>query len=267
MTLGPHVIPAHSYRRVEEMSSTTAPSSPEHRTVSRVTGILEFVASSESAVRMVDIVAALAAPRSSLHGLVHGLVSNGYLTAHADGTFELGAAINALRPHTSPFETAVRSGMEMLNLEFDETVTWVVRAGDSMFTNDAVESSHAIRYTPLRGLRRPLYPTSAGKCFLAHAPRQFRNMYVERTLPSTRERHLAQAEIQKVIDMGYAINAGDTFPDLCAVSVPLFDGTRVAGVITVAGPISRTMEKIDRIVQAVLRTVSDVERNSTDRLG
>src|SRR5699024_3969969 len=141
----------------------------EHRTVSRIVSILEFTAQAGSGVRMSEIVKELEAPRSSVHGLVHGLVAAGYLHATDSGQYTLGAAIGALVTERSAGDTAIRAAMEGLNLEFDETVAFVAIAGDSIVTIDAIESSMAIRYNPTIGLRRPLYPTSAGKCFLSAA--------------------------------------------------------------------------------------------------
>ena len=106
----------------------------EHRTVSRVAAILEFTAQAESGVRMSEIVKELEAPRSSVHGLVHGLVAAGYLHATDSGQYTLGAAIGALLTDRSPVDRTVREAMEGLNLEFDETVAFVVTAGDSIVT-------------------------------------------------------------------------------------------------------------------------------------
>src|SRR5699024_9406552 len=146
----------------------------EHRTVTRVAAILEFAAQAESGVRMNEIVKELEAPRSSVHGLVHGLVAAGYLHATDSGQYTLGAAIGALMTERSPVGTAIRAAMEGLNLEFDESVAFVAIAGDSIVPIDAIESSLAIRYSPTIGLRRPLCPTSAGKCFLSAAAEDYR---------------------------------------------------------------------------------------------
>ncbi|TGD37063.1 IclR family transcriptional regulator [Brevibacterium aurantiacum] len=223
----------------------------EHRTVSRVTGILEFVARSERRVRMADIVKELDAPRSSVHGLVRGLVSTGYLHATDDGRYTIGAAISALIMHKSAADKAVREAMESLNLEFDETVALVAIAGDSIVTTDAIESSMAIRYNPTLGLRRPLYPTSAGKCFLANAASTYRDKYLERNFTRATERDRVRDELLAVRRDGFAVNCGDTLPDLHAVSVPIFDGPSVNGVITIAGPSSRFTQKRNDIVHEV----------------
>lgn len=199
---------------------------------------------------MSEIVKELEAPRSSVHGLVHGLVAAGYLHATDSGQYTLGAAIGALVTERSPVDTAIRAAMEGLNLEFDETVAFVAIAGDSIVTIDAIESSMAIRYNPTIGLRRPLYPTSAGKCFLSAAAEDYRERYLERTFADEAERERVRHDLAQVTRDGFAMNHGDTLPDLHAVSVPVLEGASVRGVITVAGPSGRFERKRNGILKA-----------------
>ncbi|KLL95722.1 hypothetical protein NJ76_23165 [Rhodococcus sp. IITR03] len=224
--------------------------------------ILEFVARAEGSVRLADMVNELDAPRSSVHGLVHGLASSGYLRATEDGRYTLGAAINALLMHQSSLDHGIRSAMETLNLEFDETVALVVIAGDSIVTTSAIESSKAVRYNPTIGVRRPLYPTSAGKCFLANASEAYREKYLKRSFGSKRHREEVRADLEKVLADGFAINLGDTLPDLRAVSVPVFDGQSVSAVLTVGGPTSRFTDKLDAIVNSACEAAAHASKPS-----
>lgn len=230
------------------MSEVTLGGSQEHRTVSRVTGILEYAARRVDGVRLTDIVAHLDAPRSSVHGLVHGLVSAGYLRIDEAGRYFIGSAVNALLMPRSSFDNAVRAIMEILNQEFDETVTAVSLAGNSIVSTDAIQSSQAVRYNPTLGIRRPLYPTSAGKCFLAFSSEMFREKFIAANFSDSAERDRVRAELLAVSADGVAVNRGDTLPDLHAVSTPVFNGTKVEAVITVAGPSSRISANLDRIV-------------------
>ena len=51
----------------------------EHRTVTRVTTILEAAAAHPEGVKLTALSALLDAPKSSVHGLVSGLLATGYL--------------------------------------------------------------------------------------------------------------------------------------------------------------------------------------------
>src|SRR2546421_4801355 len=100
-----------------------------HRTVSRVTDILEFVAEQQGA-RMHELAAALEAPKSSVFGLVKGLVSNGYLIDDK-GTYRLGPALgNLLLQPRVDLAGVVRPTLEALRDEFGETATLGIAVGD-----------------------------------------------------------------------------------------------------------------------------------------
>ena len=245
------------------MTEPAADKSTGHRTVSRVTGILEFVARSGRSVRLSEIVVELDAPRSSVHGLVHGLVSTGYLRATDDGRYSLGPALGALVMRRTEADHSIRAEMESLSLEFDETVTLVALAGDSMVTIDAIESARVVRYNPIIGARRPLYPTSAGLCFLAFANAGYRDMYLERNFPLDSERDRVRRELKQVRAHGYAVNNGNPIPDLHGVSAPIFDGRSVTGVVTVAGPTTRFSERADDITRAVCAAVTRLSSGDT----
>jgi hypothetical protein len=159
--LGDHVVAGEEQR----VSSPGASAPKEHRTVRRVTSILEAVARHREGVRLNAIVAVLDAPKSSVFGLVKGLVADGYLREQ-DGFYRLGPAVTALL--ASPMSPArdvldvVRPAMDELRATFDETVMWCTRVGDSVVYLEVAESAQLIRYSaPLR-TRRPLYPTHRG---------------------------------------------------------------------------------------------------------
>lgn len=220
-----------------------------HRTVSRVTNILELAARNPHGVRLAEIATELDAPRSSVHGLVKGLVANGYLRDDG-GIYTIGPAISALLVTRPTLAQAARTVMEELHNKFDETLTLVSLVGDSIVPTDAIESTQAIRYTPTLRIRRPLYPTSAGKCYLANASERFRENYLVAHTPDYATREHIRQELRIVKEQGGAINRGETISDLYAVSVPIFDGTHVAAVLTIAGPSTRFADRLDELLEA-----------------
>lgn len=236
--------------------------SQEHRTVSRVTAILEYVARHQHGVRVADIVTHLGAPRSSIHGLVHGLASTGYLRSGQAGLYVIGPAINALYTPQSSIDRPIRAAMESLNAEFDETVTLVVLTGETVVYTEAKESTQAIRYTPPLGVRRPLYPTSAGKCFLANSSEQFRERYLVQHFDDNASRQLVRDELASIADLGVAVNDGQTLPDLLAVSAPVFEKSSIAAVITVAGPSTRLTAQLDAVIASTKRAADKASTRS-----
>ncbi|BAH52890.1 IclR family transcriptional regulator [Rhodococcus opacus] len=225
----------------------------EHRTVSRVTRILELAAGHDRGVRLSEISAELDAPHSSIHALVKGLVANGYLR-DTGGAYVIGPAVYALLGARPTLERVARAGMGRLHTEFDETVTLVSLVGESVVYTDALESTQPIRYSPTLRIRRPLYPTSAGKCFLANMTERSRENYITAHFPDDTERSRVREELSTVAEQGVAINRAETLPDLYAVSAPIFDIGQVAAVITIAGPVRRFVDRLDDFLDATKGT-------------
>lgn len=207
----------------------------EHRTVSRVTTILEAAAETPGGVRLATLARLLDAPKSSVHGLVKGLVATGYLEER-DGGYLLGPAIGMLiGPARPDILVSARRSLEEIQRFCDETTMLCTLVGESVVYVDMVESSQMIRYSaPLRR-RRPLYPTSAGKCFLAHfPPRKLQAYLLEHVEVSSRAR--VADELATVQRDGVAFNRGETVPDVFAVASPIVVAGRVVGCLAVAGP-------------------------------
>ncbi|WP_306336665.1 IclR family transcriptional regulator [Streptomyces sp. KL118A] len=242
------------------MSEGTAPK--EHRTVSRVTGILECVSRRDGA-RMQELADALDAPKSSVFGLVKGLVSTGYLVEE-HGVYHLGPALGSLlaRPSRDVAAAALPT-LEALRDRFGETAMLGTAVGDSLVYATAAESHRLIRYSaPLR-TRRPLYPPSAGKVLLAHRSRSWRDTCLRKLIDDPAARQAAHDELAEVRATGVAFNRGETLPDVTAAARPVLVGGRVRAVIAVAGPTSRTAELLPDLADALV----DAVRTVADRLG
>jgi DNA-binding IclR family transcriptional regulator len=206
----------------------------DHRTVSRVMGILEHVARHPNGVRMPDLVRELDAPRTSLYGLVSGLVSCGYLQPRAEG-FVLGPAIGALTTPRRTIDEVARPVLTALSAEVGETVMLAVRTGDFLVYVDAVETTQLIRYSAPLYEHRELYPASAGKCFLAFGPQGFAEQYLKRFIKPA-QREAVRTEMASIVRNGYSVNRGETIPDVTAVAVPVLTRDRLMACIAVAGP-------------------------------
>jgi DNA-binding IclR family transcriptional regulator len=239
-------------------------SSAEHRTVSRVTAILEAAAAAAApgrgGVRLSELCAALDAPKSSVHGLVHGLIATGYL-AEADGGagYVLGPAAGALLATPQPpLVQLARPMLEQLRDEFDETVTLGRPVGDSMVYLDTAESRQVLRYSPPLHVRRPLYPTSAGKVALAHRSAARRAAYLAREFADPGRRADAEAVLTAVQAEGVAYNRGETLPDISAAACGVFVGNRLAAAVAIAGPTTRMAALLDEAAARLKSATADL---------
>lgn len=223
----------------------------KHRTVSRVMTILELVAAAPDGITLATMVRELDAAKSSIHGLVKGLVAIGYLSEE-DGTYRLGPAVTFLLAPGGPgLELSARPVMKQLQRDFDETVMLATRIGDSVTYIDTVESTQLIRYSAPLKVRRPMWPTSTGKCFLAHLGDARRASYLRDHFSSQSERESAAAELAEVRRNGYAVNRGETLPDISAVASPIVTKGRVLACLAIAGPSPRFGPSLDAAADAV----------------
>jgi DNA-binding IclR family transcriptional regulator len=233
----------------------------EHRTVSRVVAILEAAAAEPGKLRLHSLAALLDAPKSSIHGLVKGLIAAGYLVEEDDGTYAIGPAVGLLLGPSRPTLAAVaRRAMTELHKRWNESVMLAYRVGDSVVYADMIESTQVIRYAaPLRQ-RRPLYPTSSGKCFLAFATPAWRQAYLAEHLADPREREAAARELDQVRREGFARNCGETIPDVYAIASPLLAGGKPLACISIAGPGSRMTDRLADIADDVRAVTAEASR-------
>jgi DNA-binding IclR family transcriptional regulator len=235
--------------------STTA--AAEHRSVSRTMAILELVALREpDGVRLGDLADAIGAPKSSAHGLAKGLVAVGYLREH-DGRYLIGPAVlNLLGGKLPTFPAAYHSALEQLVDRWQETAFLATLVGDSSVYVDSVDSPHFIRAAPPLNTRVPLWPRSAGKCFLAWmAPRQVdsilrRDTYDAATIEGIKE------QLLEIRHSRVATNLSESAPDMIGVASPILSsrGGSVTVAIAIGGPESRMKPRIEEIIASVRET-------------
>ncbi|WP_430228204.1 IclR family transcriptional regulator [Pseudarthrobacter oxydans] len=229
---------------------TTESVSAEHRTVSRVMGIIEAVTASEpGGLRLGELSDALQAPKSSVHGLAKGLVALGYLREQ-DSFYLSGPAIALLSARTQEDyrRQAVLEQLRELSGKWNETAMSGVLVGDSVVYVQSVESTHTLRAAvPLRA-RVTLWPASSGKCLLAHMPARRRASYFSRIGLEGDALKAALKELDEVKEQGYALNLGGTAIGMFGVASPIVvPGKPVTSTIAVTGPEARLTGRLEEL--------------------
>jgi DNA-binding IclR family transcriptional regulator len=216
----------------------------EHRTVSRVLGILEAVARAHDPVTLTELSRALDAPKSSLHGLVSGLLQRGYLR-EADGGYRMGAGAHALlQPAGTSLPLLLGPTCEEIALRTGETATVAVRVGaESVVYVHTSPSLFEVCYRPRMRERRPLLPTSSGKLFLAHDADDGRAAVLARA--GERERSVFEREASAILETGMAFNREETVADLGAVAVGVHEAGELTACLTIAGPHGRVADRLE----------------------
>lgn len=240
------------------MSGATG-TAKQHRTVTRVVRIIEIVAAAGGQpVRLGMLSGALDAPKTSVHGLAQGLVATGYLVETGAG-YLIGPAVSSLVGPAEPdVIAAARPVMERLRREFDETVILSTQVGLSVVYLDTVESTQLIRYAaPLRQ-RRPVYPTSTGKCFLAHLPADRRDAILAAFVTDAAALAGARTELARAAADGVAYNHHETVPDVSAAASLVLVPGRNPVAIAVVGPSGRVEPGLPAIAEAVKAAAAEI---------
>lgn len=231
----------------------------EHRTVSRVMTILEMVVASEpTGLRLADLSDMMGAPKSTIHGLARGLVATGHLREH-QGRYFQGPAVSMLAIGGQQVPAAYHHALEQLAETWNETAILATVAGDSVINIDVVEPNQVIRATPPLHERRPMWPGSYGKVFVAFMAPARRDAYLRRKHKDPHQQARILEEVETIRATGVAINRGEIDPDLYGVASPIrAGGVEVNLAIGMAGPASRMVNHLDEISRGVLEVAQSL---------
>jgi len=230
-----------------------------HRTVDRVTGILETVSLSPRGVTLTELAGALGAANSSIQELTNGLLARGYLIEEGHrfhlgpGPFILASRANKLAALSLDHELVTE-----LSKALGCSVLVGVRVGDAMiFTDHAGEESPSLTFAARTHARRPLYTSAAGKVLLANVA----DDEMHRLLDLAGPEQAAQVrqfltELPEIRSRRLAFNRGATIPDAHVVATPLLarDGRIIAAIS--AGIDSSEAARLDELGEELKRAIA-----------
>jgi IclR family transcriptional regulator, pca regulon regulatory protein len=221
------------------------------QSLERGLAILGCFTSEHPVMGIADIADELGMSRSTTHRYVTTLLALGYLEQGRSRKYRLGlrvtdlgmSALNAtgLRENVHPF-------LEELRERTGYTIGLAVLDGTEILYVDRARSwRRAERETDLGlypGSRMPAYCTAMGKILLAYLPDVVQRdliaqLKLERNSPSTiTSKQALRAELERIVEDGYAVNDQELRPGLQAIAVPVRDESRevVATVGIAASP-------------------------------
>jgi IclR family transcriptional regulator, pca regulon regulatory protein len=221
------------------------------QSLERGLAILGCFTSEHPVMGIADIADELGMSRSTTHRYVTTLLALGYLEQGRSRKYRLGlrvtdlgmSALNAtgLRENVHPF-------LEELRERTGYTIGLAVLDGTEILYVDRARSwRRAERETDLGlypGSRMPAYCTAMGKVLLAYLPDVVQRdliaqLKLERNSPSTiTSKQALRAELERIVEDGYAVNDQELRPGLQAIAVPVRDESRevIATVGIAASP-------------------------------
>lgn len=220
-------------------------------------------------IRVSEASSALGVAPSTAHRLLamleyHGFVqqdptTRGYRAGPAVIDIGLSAVRSIdVRSHLLPY-------MQRLCDEVDETVQLMVLEGSDCLFLDAIESRQVLRTASRVGIRLPAHTVSGGKALLAELPAdRFRELYPSPRLDGRTSRSIAtraalEAELARVRDLGFAVNLGESEPDVGAVGVTVRDTLgHPRAALAISAPLARIQgERVPELAEALKRTARE----------
>jgi IclR family transcriptional regulator, KDG regulon repressor len=241
----------------------------------RAFDVLAVFSHAKPSLSLVEIVAAVKLPKTTVFRVLSSLVEHGYCEFDMRvGKYGLGFELLRLadiRRRQGNMHEIAMPVMREIRDAVNETVILSVRAGDSRVHIDFVEGLHTMRRMADLGVPAPLYAGAASKVLLAGLEDNEIEAYLARTdLTAFQNTTITDPavlwrEVRAIRKRGFAESKGELFPGGGALAAPIkdFSGTTVA-VMDILTPEHRyTAEHRDRCIEILL----DGARRASERLG
>jgi DNA-binding IclR family transcriptional regulator len=230
-----------------------------HRTVDRITHILEHVARSTNGATLTELATSLGAAKSSIQSLVQGLIATGYLVEQGrhlhlgPGPYVLTLVANGM-----PARMVRHDDLVELARELDATVLLAVQVGEDIVYIDEVGSHPLLRFVAKGRSRRPLLMSAAGKLHLAQRSDQELQPYLAGGGHDPEVVHRFLEQVADIRARQVAINRGDSLPGVDAAAVPVrgHDGEMIAAVV-VAGNHEQIGDRLERLAERAAEVIEE----------
>lgn len=229
------------------------------QSASRVLALLELICVARVPISARSASDHLGLALPSTYHLLKTLEVEGYIRRGPDGytaTGKIAELSAAWQSHVSPDAEALAI-MNKVAARTGETVYISGWIGGDACVEAFAEGSHAVRVAGIYvGLRGHAYARASGRVLLAFGPRQRRNQYLasvqfEALTPNTvTSREEIEAELDRIIEAGYALDLAGFTAGVCCLSMPL-PGQDVSRAVTVSVPETRFSENHTQLLAAM----------------
>jgi DNA-binding IclR family transcriptional regulator len=225
----------------------------------------------EEPVTVAELASTLRIAPSNVYRLVQTLELSG-LVERAGGGVRLGlrfldlsrAVDRRLQDELVPAASPV---MRALTQETDETSLLTMPTGLHAIAVLSVESTKPVRLSFATGRLFPLYAAASGKVLLPFVSARLReHVLAEREgwqLASGARLSVAELreQIDRIRDDGYCVTFGEVDADAAGVAAPILtENGRLLGGLSLAGPASRFVDRLDALVDQVRAAAAEIGR-------
>ncbi|SDG17720.1 IclR family transcriptional regulator, acetate operon repressor [Sinosporangium album] len=220
--------------------------------VDRALDVLEALAAHGGEAGLSEIAARTGLPYGTIHRLLRTLLARGYVRQESDKRYALGSALVRLGGTAERMVAVWAQPYLARMVEMSgETANFAVLEGDFVVYVAQVPSPRRLRMFAEVGRRVLPHCTAVGKVLLADRTDAEVTALVGRTgMPRRTANTLTDlpavlAELTAVRGRGYALDLGEEEIGVHCMAVPVRDGARVIGAMSVSGPAER-IDVLDR---------------------
>jgi DNA-binding IclR family transcriptional regulator len=238
--------------------------------------VLESLVESAEGASLKDVAARVGLIKSSVFRILFTLKELGYVEQVRESgryrlTFKTAGLVRRSTEHLTLSKLA-RPHMLTLRDRLQESVWLAEWRRHGIVLTDVAEASHPLKLSFDIGDLCPVHATALGKAIAAYlAPEQVDTLLPKGKLPKytsrtrTRRDEL-KAELLRVRQQGYAVNAEETIEGAILLGAPLFDSLgRVFAGISVSAPTARcSPRKRKEIVEQMLAASGAIGRDLRD---
>lgn len=237
----------------------------------KLSRVLSLFSAKRPELTVLEITKALRWPKSTTYRLLAAIEKQGFLDRdEVSGRYRLGirlATLGGVAQQSTSLQRITMPVLRRLSVETEETATLMVLVGNEGVTIDVVESHQPLMLPGLLGGRMPLHSSAGGKALLAWASAAQVEALIRPPLARYTSTTITDLdELMRELDTsrrrGYTIVNGETVDDVVGVAAPIRDHKgAIPGVLTVGGPRSRAIAKIESLGGSVMRAAEAVSRS------
>ncbi|PYZ95930.1 IclR family transcriptional regulator [Alteribacter lacisalsi] len=223
------------------------------KTVDKALDVLEMFSKERPSWRLRELARELDMSHSIVYRILTSFQERGYVhKCPQTDKYELGIKLLELSSVVEEgllLTDVLKPVMERLAEEVGESIVFTILDNEEGVYVSIVESNKKVRFAESVGKRLPLYVGASHKTILAHLPKEIQRKIVTngratRQFPSLFTQGSLLKRLEDIQQQGWAYSAGETFDDVAAISVPIFDYRKtILGSLSVAGPRYRFSEE------------------------
>lgn len=238
----------------------------------RAVASLNALARASDGMTLSELARAIGEPKSSLHAVLTTLVEAGFLVREeTTKRYRLGPEVLLLAGAYARQSDLLRAFTDVarpLARELGETIQLAVLQGREVLYIGKQEGTQWVRLASEVGTRLPAHATSLGKCLLAWLPEEeLERLLSEGPLVALTPRTITdpaalRAELARVREQGYAVDRGETLPDVWCFGAPVRDASgAVIAALSISVPVTRiTSQRSEELIAAAQHAAEQLSR-------